>query len=124
MVRPGAAVTLPVAVTVASGDAASGRSRHPSGPSWSWGRTGGRRARRSPASPVVAIVRTYSAEPATCATELVWMAVIASCLVPRCASPKLVNDVPSVATTGITWKAMRKIVPGSRYLIGMCRGCR
>ena len=45
-------------------------------------------------------------------------------LAPRWASPKLVKEVAKVATTGITWNAIRKIVPGSRYLIGMCQGWR
>ena len=68
MVRPGAAVTLPVAVTVASVTGV----RPVASPFWTVLVVGSySRKTRSPVagSPGVAIVRTYSAEPATCATE-------------------------------------------------------
>ena len=72
----------------------------------------------------MAIVRTYCAEPGTCWTEPPSIEVIASSFVPRWPSPKLVNAVANVKTTGMIWKRIRKMVPGTRYLIGMCQGCR
>ena len=68
MVRPGAAVTLPVAVTVASVTGV----RLVASPFWTVLVLGSyRRNTSSPvaASPGVAIVRTYWAEPSTCATR-------------------------------------------------------
>ena len=46
------------------------------------------------------------------------MAVIASSLVPRYPSPKLVKEVWTVRTIGTMRKTVRKNVPGKRYLAG------
>jgi hypothetical protein len=71
---------------------------------------------------VVATVSAYSVEPGTWVTDAVWMATTASCLSPRCPSPKLVNAVAAVYATGNNWKTIRNRVPGIRYFAGMCRG--
>ena len=89
----GAAVTLPRSSEVGVrqgretlGVAAAGRSS-------SSGSTS--RNTRSPVagSPSAAMVRTYSVEPSTCWTEPARSAAIASSLVPRWPSPKLVKAV-------------------------------
>ena len=122
-VSPGAAVTLPTAFVVQSVQGV----RPVASPFWTalvFGSYSRKMIGPVAGSPVVAIVSTYSVDPGTCWTDEVSMAVIASCFDPRCPSPKFVNETAIVATTGITWKAMRKIVPGTMYLIGMWRGWR
>ncbi len=122
-VRSPADFTLPVALTVQSVHGV----RPSSVPCWTVFVVGSysRKIRLPVAtSPSVAIVRTYSAEPGTCLTDDPSIAVIALSFEPRWPSPKLVNDTPNVDTTGTTWNATRKIVPGMMYLSGMCHGCR
>ena len=47
-------------------------------------------------SPSVASDSTYSGVPGTCCTEVPSIAAMASCLLPRWASPKFVNAVDMV----------------------------
>ena len=54
-------------------------------------------------------------------TELLVMVVMASSLVSRKPSPKLVKEVCTVMTMGTMRKTARKKVPGNRYLPGMKR---
>ena len=54
-------------------------------------------------------------------TELLVMVVMASSLVSRKLSPKLVKEVCTVMTMGTMRKTARKKEPGNRYLPGMKR---
>lgn len=77
------------------------------------------------ASPVVATLSAYSAEPGTWVTEAVSIAVIACSLFPRCPSPKLLNaTLVAVYSTGSSRNTSRNSVPGTRYFAGMCRRLR
>ena len=87
-------------------------------------RPAGSVSRKASASPLVMTFSAYSGEPGTSTTEAVWTAVIASCLLPRWASPKFVSAVLIVYRTGRSWNATRKRVPGSRYFSGGRRGDR
>jgi hypothetical protein len=83
-VYPDATVTLPAGVVVAS-PLPSGR-RPPASPDQTRPVAGSVTRKTSGpvvGSPLVATVSVYSAEPGTCVTEAVWMATMASALLPR-----------------------------------------